>query len=506
MGGMALVDSTPQQARPFLGDAPRRARTAGAAGATLRREAVATLTASLARPGRFARQIASLVAANIGVSLLASALFPPAGAALARPGLVVLTGLVLVAAGVLLAVGPVVEGQRTTRALQAWLAPGAADRSRVPSLTDLLRPVGLVRLLGCGLLVIGILAGLVTGFGVLGGSGGTGGVVLVGASGPAALVGTLPAVVTVVLAAIATLRLQSGRRGRAPQEDAGERAAVFAPGPGGAPGGFSTPRAPGGDAAAVPWGTGAAPVAPVAPTTAPPDPGTPAPAWNGTAAATPSGPLWPSVPSEDLSVAAPVPPAPPAPPPAAVPAAPPAVVTGVPVLGRPAPLAPGGAHPLPATTTEPGPVPGWTTPPAEPSTELPEATIVRTDLPEHTVARPDLLRPRRLAVVVDDGVAPVALAPGSWLLGRAPSARPGEDGLLPLVVEDGSVSKTHLLVEVAEHAVSVTDRASSNGTHLRWAGGRRRLAAWRSTAVAAGASVEVGAITIRVETAAEPSE
>ena len=67
------------------------------------------------------------------------------------------------------------------------------------------------------------------------------------------------------------------------------------------------------------------------------------------------------------------------------------------------------------------------------------------------------------------------------------------------------MSKTHLLVEVGEHAVSVTDRASSNGTHLRWAGGRRRLTAWQATAVAAGESVEVGAITIRVEPAPPPS-
>ncbi|PWD49494.1 hypothetical protein C8046_00910 [Serinibacter arcticus] len=420
---MALLDSTPARARPFLGEAYRRPRVAGSGGEALRQEAVGTLTATLARPGRLVRQVVALLAVNAGLVVLLRRWLVDAGAGVGVPGGSVtgtLGGVALLLGGLLLAAGPVREGSTTTRALQGWLVGAPTP----PTLGALLRPTGVVRLVGCGVLVLGVLASVATT--VLGGPPApTAGQVVAG------LVTTVPALVTLALAAVGTRRLAQGRRGHdvRGRGDVAEQAASFAP--------LDSPAAGAGWVAPSPYPNAA-----------------PAP------------------------VASPVPPPPPPPSP-------------------PVPLVPGAPSPLPATTTERAPravVPPPALAPAPAPSQTPSS-----DLPEHTTVRPVPSPSVPVVVVLDDGQDPRVLGPGRWLVGRAPRAREGEEGLLPLVVTDPGVSKTHALLEVGEHEVTVTDRASSNGTAVVWAAGRRRLHPWEGAVVGPGETVTLGAVAIRVE-------
>ncbi|GMA30970.1 hypothetical protein GCM10025875_09620 [Litorihabitans aurantiacus] len=434
----------------------------------MRVRAIATLSETLARPSRFVRQVVALLLVGGGVALATgrvgaggseSAAVTPVGP---TAGVIVL-GIGLGLLGVLLAVAPVREGWRASHALQLWLAPLArtagAPGAGVPQLTSLLRGVGVLRLIGCGVLAVGVVMTLLAVTGVLGAPGGRGGPAEAGEvlAGVAAV---LPALVAIVLAATTTLRIHRGRRGHAGRTSdesevrASDGFAPVAP-RSGLPVGVEPFRAP----------------APAPSVPAPPVPAQPKPT-TGPAAA--SGP--------------------------ASTAGSPAIVTGIPLEPRPLPLDPGDPTPF-ATTTRPGPPPGW---PATAAGDLPEETVARSDLPENTVTRADLGARPRLAVVLEDGDRPRALGPGRWLLGRAPSARAGEDGLLPLVVEDPAVSKTHLLLDVGDEAVAVTDRASSNGTHVVRGGDRRLITAWQAVALADGDRVEVGALVVRVTSTPPP--
>jgi len=70
------------------------------------------------------------------------------------------------------------------------------------------------------------------------------------------------------------------------------------------------------------------------------------------------------------------------------------------------------------------------------------------------------------------------LTQGSYLVGRAPVARQSEEGWGLITLEDRGVSKTHLALEIVGEAVYLIDRASTNGTTLRGAGGVRTPTAW----------------------------
>ncbi|MGC0271758.1 FHA domain-containing protein [Pseudactinotalea sp. Z1739] len=105
--------------------------------------------------------------------------------------------------------------------------------------------------------------------------------------------------------------------------------------------------------------------------------------------------------------------------------------------------------------------------------------------------------PGGVAVVLPDG----RHLPGeaTALIGRDPRAREGEQVEALLRVADQSVSKTHVQMRISGGRVSVTDRASTNGTVLVGPDGTRvELEPWRETAVRVGSTVRMGSTEILV--------
>ena len=98
---------------------------------------------------------------------------------------------------------------------------------------------------------------------------------------------------------------------------------------------------------------------------------------------------------------------------------------------------------------------------------------------DQTTTRPPI-RAAGARVLVSDSRGGVRreLTQGSYLVGRAPVARQSEEGWGLITLEDRGVSKTHLALEIVGEAVYLIDRASTNGTTLRGAGGVRTLNAW----------------------------
>lgn len=79
------------------------------------------------------------------------------------------------------------------------------------------------------------------------------------------------------------------------------------------------------------------------------------------------------------------------------------------------------------------------------------------------------------------------------VLGRAPDPVPGcADRLLPVFLDDPSVSRTHALVEPLREGVRVTDLNSTNGTHAEDADGVHRLAPGQARTVERGRRLYFG--------------
>ncbi len=89
-----------------------------------------------------------------------------------------------------------------------------------------------------------------------------------------------------------------------------------------------------------------------------------------------------------------------------------------------------------------------------------ETAVQETAVPAEPVSAP----PSDWQAVLDDG-REIAVS-GVVLLGRNPSARPGEEDaqLIKIGDESRTVSKTHLAVGVDENGFWVMDRGSTNGS------------------------------------------
>lgn len=93
------------------------------------------------------------------------------------------------------------------------------------------------------------------------------------------------------------------------------------------------------------------------------------------------------------------------------------------------------------------------------------------------------------------------IPPGGALIGRRPTADPGEDVGLIVAVDDGpkSVSRTHLRVEWYDNALWATDRASSNGTRIeRTNDPPRDLVPWQPSQLQHGDVAELGDVRVVV--------
>jgi hypothetical protein len=90
--------------------------------------------------------------------------------------------------------------------------------------------------------------------------------------------------------------------------------------------------------------------------------------------------------------------------------------------------------------------------------------------------------------------------PGPVLVGRDPAAGDGEDGARVLVVDDPSVSKTHLRVDIDDSGVWLTDRDSTNGSTLERPGAPPQpLAAGVRHRAAVGDTVRIGTRRLTIQ-------
>lgn len=132
--------------------------------------------------------------------------------------------------------------------------------------------------------------------------------------------------------------------------------------------------------------------------------------------------------------------------------------------------------------------------------EPPSDPIVRSeggslaDRDGRTISRASLAAARAPAFVLrfDDGTA--YEINGGTLIGRNPEPARGEEPYRCIAIADATstVSKTHLLVEMANGFLTVTDRHSSNGTTVQTLGGPLLLPPLEATKVEPGMRVELG--------------
>lgn len=242
------------------------------------------------------------------------------------------------------------------------------------------------------------------------------------------------------------------------------------------------------------------PATAVAAAPAPPSP--PAPPVSTSPRPTGGAPALPAPPPPAVPAPPAPTPAPPAPtPPAATPAAPsPAPHAPAPRSSAPFPVAP----PAPAGIIDS--VPGFVTSPppqespAAPITAAPAAAAPLADLDRTRVAapRPDIT-PRRFRLAFDTGEE--AEIEGSALIGRRPSASPGEQvrHVIPVADPDRSVSKSHAMVGIGSVGIWVVDRGSTNGTWVLAPDGSRTRVRSEPVPVPAGGVVEIGSRSFRVE-------
>ncbi|ACQ80019.1 FHA domain containing protein [Beutenbergia cavernae DSM 12333] len=442
--------AVPAPAQPYVGEAFRGPWPNDGARLTYRREAIAALAPAYAAPSRFWLALAAWVCGAIGGTLLGTGVGAMATGTFGTVvGIVMLlVGLALGVLGAVLGVGVIRTGTVLSRALQGWLAIGREDRFL--GLGQLLGGTGIARVVLGALLLLGGIGSVLQGVSALGGPQG------VGTALPL-LLGSVASWVTGVTVALGVIRIQRGFSGTTPAAVA----TAAAPGPGPDPdhGAWTGPAtSPSADDIAR-WPTGA-PIAKVA---------------GAGEGATPST-------AAD----------------AAAPGAPHGIVTAVPGF---APPAVPGAAPAPAPAPVPPAEPAVPVPPAEPPAtrpdEVEDSTLLRQDVEATRLSSP--AEPPQVRVSLSDGTA---LEAGRTLVGRSPGAREGEDVDAFVAVADRSVSKTHLLVEIADGVVTVTDRASTNGTVLETPGGTRPCAPWIPEVVPIGARVRFGALVLVVEDAA----
>ncbi|TFC87792.1 FHA domain-containing protein [Cryobacterium sp. TmT2-59] len=92
-----------------------------------------------------------------------------------------------------------------------------------------------------------------------------------------------------------------------------------------------------------------------------------------------------------------------------------------------------------------------------------DSTTMRASFPAFRPIQAEPRRPRRWLLTFEDGQA-VDVA-GAVVLGRSPAPVPGHPDARLVSVQDParSVSKTHAVVFIADHGLSVTDLDSTNG-------------------------------------------
>jgi hypothetical protein len=124
----------------------------------------------------------------------------------------------------------------------------------------------------------------------------------------------------------------------------------------------------------------------------------------------------------------------------------------------------------------------------------------RTRLSERKVAA----QPSMLVATLTFGTGLVAhIPPGGALIGRRPSAEPGEQVELMIAIDDQpkSVSRTHLQLQWQDTGLWATDRASSNGTRIgRAKEPPRDLTPWQPFQLHDGDIVELGDVRVVVAT------
>jgi hypothetical protein len=172
-----------------------------------------------------------------------------------------------------------------------------------------------------------------------------------------------------------------------------------------------------------------------------------------------------------------------------------------------APVGPVSFRPEPGTSTA---APGWTPPPLLlDADEGLGRTVLRAERPAgpgvqptSPVADPSQDRTVRrgrpmpsFAVVVDDG-RHVPIGPGGVVVGRSPAVSGAETAL---AIDDRSLSRRHLRLELAGDRVRARDLGSTNGTAIRWPDGRvEELTADTVAPVEPGCTLELGERRIRI--------
>lgn len=145
--------------------------------------------------------------------------------------------------------------------------------------------------------------------------------------------------------------------------------------------------------------------------------------------------------------------------------------------------------------------------PGMPRQEFTSTWMPEPEVDEHTVAA----GPRApghpgaaLVAVCEDGQ--VMVAGQRVLIGRDPSARPEDGEVALMLVRHETVSKTHALLSIGDHAVYVTDRASTNGTSIVGSDAvKRRLQPWSEGATGVGSTILLGRFAIAIRTSSPGS-
>ncbi|MCB9380935.1 MAG: DUF2510 domain-containing protein [Acidimicrobiaceae bacterium] len=156
----------------------------------------------------------------------------------------------------------------------------------------------------------------------------------------------------------------------------------------------------------------------------------------------------------------------------------------------------GPARPAPAPAAAAAPA-GASSLPVPVQAPPAEATPVIENLADHdgrTISRASLasVHAPSFTLRFDDG-STLEVSDGT-LVGRNPEPASGEPQYrcVQLADESSTVSKTHLLIEVVDGTLMVTDRHSSNGTVLHTGAGSQTLQPMQPSPVAPGTRVELG--------------
>lgn len=130
--------------------------------------------------------------------------------------------------------------------------------------------------------------------------------------------------------------------------------------------------------------------------------------------------------------------------------------------------------------------------------------IMAAGRPDGEPSAPPAASGTRIEVVLPDG----GLLPGGvTLIGRQPVRRPEDLDVTGVVLlTEGTVTKTHAALHLAEGELWVVDRASTNGTLVEDARGTLvRARPWHATPVPVPATIHLGRARLRVRSVALPA-